>query len=305
MLHLNDARFDYYGLLGFTGSLMDREIAWLKAQPGVSATLDHISDLWLDYLEVTTGDTGHRNDLMQTWLNDLGYTGHINDMWLQFLSSDILANGLNPLVTLDHTSILDTAGDVTSWDNVANGAGATAYDLSVMTGTPTVELQQGKRVVRFDAASNLKPVSQQSIAQPHTVLMIAKSDTTTGSGNLIDGRNSTASLRCIRTATNLWRAQAGQFLDVTATDTDINYHSILSDGATSIYSVINTVEGTQLGMIGTNPFLYMTMGSTPLAAQFFDGWIGGLWVYDRVLTTSELALAQQAALALWSVGTNA
>ena len=214
---------------------------------------------------------------------------------------------LDPLVALDSDSISDTAGTVTEWANNAGGAGTggTSYDLDSVGGAPLIELQQGHRVVRFDGINDyLRPVAEIVISQPFTVLAVAKNDdVTTAFRFLFNSRNNFNSINASVSSVSTFRLSGGSNIDVTARDGDVNAHMGVVNGASSSYTVFNTVEGTDTGNL-TNPLRYITLASDRVGSSIWDGWIGSFIIYGRVLSAQEISQATNAEKDKWVLGSN-
>lgn len=82
MADINDLKLDALNTLGYTtGTVNDREKAWLEALTSSTGDLD---DLWMQYMEDLGYTTGTLNDRqMQAW-GALTYTGTWNDRAKQF-----------------------------------------------------------------------------------------------------------------------------------------------------------------------------------------------------------------------------
>jgi len=224
-------------------------------------------------------------------------------------SPSVLLNKLlDPIAALDDTSLKDTAGNLTSWDNIAKGAsnGGSGYNLMPSFGTITIGKEQGKRVAVGDGASNLKPTALKTVAQPVTLIVAARNATDAPATlkELFSGRNNTTALRINHHSSNQWRALAGTAINVTATDADFNIHLVVANGGSSSYTVINTAEGSDSGAIGANAVQWCTLFSQATNASFFDGPIGGVWLFGKAFTDQELSMAMNASKDKWMPGRN-
>ena len=74
MAATNDAI--YTKLAAYPGSVLDKTMAWLKAEGASGSSL---KDLWMDYLSAYSGTF---NDRMRAWLIAQGASGDtIGDLW--------------------------------------------------------------------------------------------------------------------------------------------------------------------------------------------------------------------------------
>ena len=220
----------------------------------------------------------------------------------KFLNED-----LDPLVALDGSSIVESGSPlvVSQWTNIASGpsAGGSAYDLTVVGGAPVIDTVEGNSVVRFDGvADNLRPAVAQSIAQGFTVVLVAKCDELTTVRRLIDGR-STANYRIISNPNGggIYQFGGTSILAVTGQDSNTNIYQMVGNSTSSIAKVINSTEGVEIGDLGSVNFDYCTLGSHWANTAYWDGWIGGLWVYNRALTDGELSQVENAIKQIWTI----
>ena len=77
---LTDSKFDALRTQGFTGSISDMTLQWLKAN---GATSNAVPDAWGEMLALYL-KTPQRNSGWYELLGDEGYTGSMNDRELQF-----------------------------------------------------------------------------------------------------------------------------------------------------------------------------------------------------------------------------
>jgi len=78
----NEALRAYHGVL--EGDTNDMELAWLQAQPNVSAA--NLVDAWDEFMDSLSITTGEINDRWFEWLSGLGYldetlTDKFNEFW--------------------------------------------------------------------------------------------------------------------------------------------------------------------------------------------------------------------------------
>jgi hypothetical protein len=303
--HINDLEWAALNLLGFGENIDEMELAWLQAKAGVTA--DQLNDAWMEFLN-TQVVPGQLQDMQRDWLiNIVGIPeGHLNDMLKQYWALVLLNEALDPVAALDHTSITDTAGAVTSWKNKAAGAsaGGGTYDLNVVGGDPQVGVEQAKRVVDFDGAGDfLRSAVQQTVAQVCTVVAVARSDqdATGGTRRLLDGRDTTVAAKLVLTAADVWQANAGVQLNLPSVDTDLHIHLCEFDGVNTEYVVVSNPNESVIGNAGADPLQYITLGAHAALANFWDGSVGGLWVFSRALTALEKKLAVDALKTLWVI----
>lgn len=76
---LNDDAYDFYGGLGHTGSLQDRELKWLKSR-GVNT--------WRELFAKEGYSMKSLPDLYYEMLKSAGFSGTLNDMWKQYFALD-------------------------------------------------------------------------------------------------------------------------------------------------------------------------------------------------------------------------
>lgn len=97
MSQTNDLEYTALGLLGFEGSLNDRELAWLQ---GEGATSNQLNDAWLEVIATTAINDGK----LAYFLANGGTGDHINDAENSFWLQQILDNG----ATLWYDTFTDT-----------------------------------------------------------------------------------------------------------------------------------------------------------------------------------------------------
>jgi len=209
----------------------------------------------------------------------------------QYKQQIIDVAGAIPTAWLLPENIVHSSGNVSAWTNEANTAyatGGSAYDLGLQTGTPIVSTHNGLQVVDSDGTANMQSAASQMISQPVTAIMVAKTrDAGATTLVLLDGHTATT-FRILRHSSSIWRANAGAVLDVTATDTDVNIHAVMANGASSIYKVYNTVEQTETGDIGAAGFDWLTILASRTGGSNFDGWVGEVILFPVAMTDPQL-----------------
>ena len=288
MTTLNDAEFDALGALGFTGHRNDRELAWLQS---LGATSDNLNDAWAEYLD-GQGFTGQITNARYEWLGSLGYIGHLNQRLYDFWLDRILLK-TQPLAWLDSSTIQDTGGTITAWNNRSEASGGAAYNLTVIAGTNplTLDSTKGRNVVRNPSSgSTFKPAAQQTVAQPCSVFVVGKQDVlaaTKGSDQyFMNGRDTTTSFRVLTSSANAdFRATAGISRPVSPEDTELRVMGAIVNGGASAFSVVGVNSSS--GNIGADPFQYVTLFGTTAGGLQLEGVIGEVLVYNVALSLAD------------------
>jgi hypothetical protein len=84
MTHTSDDKlFALETLTGNTGHVDDLENEWLLSVI-IATNGESVSDLWKQFLIERGVTAGHPNDMMNTWLGSLGYTGALSDRLAQY-----------------------------------------------------------------------------------------------------------------------------------------------------------------------------------------------------------------------------
>lgn len=305
MSQLNDLRFQFYGLSGFTGALMEREFQWLQS---LGATSGHISDCWLQAMEIETGNTGHRQDLFLQFLRDAGYTGHIQDMWYDWLVDRILALQQQPFIWLNAVDIVvDGSDNILSWPNSELASAGTGADLTNVFGTV-------RRITLFNqlaaqAVSGndrlFSPVGE-FVSSTSTMWIIAKSDRVpvapASNDTLIDGNAGLQDIRFDATSGDIVIQTEGGTNSITQPDADtqLRLYELVRDGASSEFTVVLRSDPVT-GTLGGTPWLFSTLFNLNDAAEGWLGSIGEIIIYDAVLTVPQRALVRDFLITKWNL----
>ena len=81
MAHINDLRFNWLRGEGYTGSVDDMLLQWLRDN---GATSGNINDAWREFLAEQGFDSGNYTDDLYAYLGSLGYTGALTDRIYQW-----------------------------------------------------------------------------------------------------------------------------------------------------------------------------------------------------------------------------
>jgi hypothetical protein len=229
------------------------------------------------------------------------YTGNI--LRLRRASDDAEADfGYTSTGDLDTAAIATwltaTTGYVMTWydqsGNTRNATQATAgaQPLYVASG------QNGKPVARFDGANDILRAGSVPIAQPLTVLLVAKYDNADASNRQIVG-NHVPAQPAIYTETGNWKFFAGSTVDTLVTD-DAFWHvwSVIFNGTSSAWRIDGGAGVT--GNPGTNGVNTINVGGD-ISASFWDGDASEIVMANAAWSDAQRQAAESAANAYWSV----
>lgn len=110
-MNINDLRFSAFGNQGFTGSIDDRTLSWLKAN---GATSGNITDAWREMLKAQGAASSDVNSGWFELLGALGYVGDINDRERAFWADGGAFTA--PLGQVDALIVSSTAPYLTGYD---------------------------------------------------------------------------------------------------------------------------------------------------------------------------------------------
>lgn len=153
----------------------------------------------------------------------------------------------------------------------------------------------GKHALDFDGTNDAMKTAQRgaALAQPFTLIAVAKSDVTIAGKTMIDGDNNagnrTAIMRDAGAPANVYQGYAGSFVN-SQTTTLTDWHGIVVEfnGASSRVILDNGTPAT--GTIGAETYRGTTLGAfVDQATAPFDGKIAEFLVVSRLLSAGELS----------------
>ena len=199
---------------------------------------------------------------------------------------------LSPALWLDasdETTITESGGAVSQWDDKSGNGYHVAQGTSAnqpTTGTRTVN---GLNVIDFDGSNDsLVDADGPTFSQPNTIIVVAEFDDVSGINNVVDGRIN-AQRNLLRAGSNNFLMYAGSVLSGGSPVTATPYAMVATfDGVSSSLRVNGSTVLT--GNVGTQDFASIRIGAEfDGVGQELDGAVGEIIIVNGTLTAQQIA----------------
>jgi hypothetical protein len=152
----------------------------------------------------------------------------------------------------------------------------------------TPNAQNGRAAATFNGVDTFLDIASVTLNQPFTAIGVYQNTATSAFRVLLTGTPSAGTAGFIMFARNIAGNQGmtlGALFAPIPTITDWQVHSNVADGAASV--VARNLDADSTGNAGANNVTTLRMGANKLGGQGYQGPVGAVLIYDRVLTRAE------------------
>lgn len=188
----------------------------------------------------------------------------------------------------DAASITATGGLVDQW-NDKSGTGRHLTATTTMRPTTGTRTQNSRNILDFNGTTNWMETTPITLPQPLTMFVVAASDNISGTRHLISVDGTNPAIYTFSSAS--WAYYAGSGQTVGAADTLAHVHAAIFNAATSQYQRDRNVLSINLspGTAGYSSQKFRVCGN---AANYWDGWVAEVILYNSSLSGTNLAKVQ-------------